>query len=61
MYVMNVIDDYTDELDDYDNMTLFNCTSNESNIEIIIPTILLTFPCGLSFLCLMSLLVYTLI
>ena len=54
MYIANVID--------YDNMTDFytNCTNNESNIDIIIPSLLLTIPCGLSFLCLMSLMVYTL-
>ena len=54
---------------DYDNMTDFfnhslsknsNCTINGTNIDIIIPTLLLTIPCGLSFLCLMSLMVYTL-
>ena len=39
-------------------MTLSNCTNNENNIDIVIPTLLLTKPCGLSFLCLM---VYTLI
>ena len=58
MYVMNVTDDYnnitlnnyTDELSDYDNMTLFKCTNKENNIDIIIPTLLLTISCGLSFL-----------
>ena len=38
-----------------------NCTDNENKIDIIVPTILLTIPCGLSLLCLMSLMVYTLI
>ena len=38
-----------------------NCTINENNIDIIIPSSLLTIPCGLSFLSLMSLMVYTLI
>ena len=46
--------------DDYDTFTK-NCTNNENIIEIIIPTLLLTIPCGLSFLCLMSLMVYTII
>ena len=53
---------------DYDNITNLyttnhynNCTNNQNNIDIIIPTILLTIPCGLSFLCLMRLMVYTLI
>ena len=46
---------------DYDNMTFSNCTNNENNIDIIIATLLLTIPCGLSFFCLMSLMIYTLI
>ena len=54
MYIVNVTDDY-------DNMTLRNCTNTENNIVIIIPALLFTIPCGLSFLCLMSLMVYTLI
>ena len=45
---------------DYDNITFTNCTDNENNIDTIIPTILLTIPFGTSFLCLMSLMVYTL-
>ena len=49
--------------DDYNDSSSINnnCTINEHNIDIIIPTLLLTIPCGLSFLCLMSLMVYTLI
>ena len=54
MYITNVTDDY-------DNMTLCNCTNNENDIDIIIPALLFTIPCGLSFLCLISLMVYTLI
>ena len=58
MYVTNFIDAY-------DNITDLsftnNCTNNEKNIDIIVPTFLLTKPCGLSFLCLMSLMVYTII
>ena len=51
---------------DYDNISstnisLCNCTNNENDIDIIIPALLFTIPCGLSFLCLMSLMVYTLI
>ena len=41
-------------------MTLFNCTNNETNIDIFIPTLLKTIPCGLSFLVLMRLMLYTL-
>ena len=62
MYVLNVTD-YENMTDDYnDSLSINNnCTLNENNIDIIIPTILPTKPCGLSFLCLMSLNVYTLI
>ena len=45
---------------DYDNKTLSNCTNNEKTFDIIIPTILLTIPCCQIFLCLLSLMVYTL-
>ena len=57
MYVTNITDDY-------DNITDLkftkNCT-NENVIDITKPTLLLTVPCGLSFLYLMRLMVYTLI
>ena len=52
MYVTKITDD---------NMTLSNCTNIENKVDIIIPSLLLILPCGLSFLCLMSLIVYTLI
>ena len=53
-------------LNDYDNITSTNmsiskCTNNENNIDIIKPSILLTKPCGLSLICMLSLTVYTLI
>ena len=54
----------TNVTNDYDNITSSNytdCTNNENNIDKIIPALLFTVPCGLSFLCLMSLMVYTLI
>ena len=54
MYIVNVTDDY-------DSMTLSNCTNNENDFDINIPALLFTIPCGLSFLCLISLMVYTLI
>ena len=64
MYVINITDfnttNHYDNFSDYNNITN-NCTNNESNIDIIIPPLLLTKSCGLSFLCLMSLMVYTLI
>ena len=67
MYVVNVIDDYnnitidncTDILNGYDNNTISICTNNESDTDKIIPSLLLTIPCGLSFLCMLSLMVYT--
>ena len=43
MFVLNITDDY-------DNMTLTNCTDNENNIDISIPILLVTMPCGISFL-----------
>ena len=42
---------------EYDNTT----DKNNCNIDIIIPALLFTITCGLSFLCLISLMVYTLI
>ena len=62
MYITNVTD-YDKMTDDYNNTLSLknNCTINESNIHIILPKLLLTIPSGLSFLCLMSLMVYTLI
>ena len=57
MYMTNVADDcynitlnsYTDILNDYNIITLSNCTKSENNNDIIIPTLLLTIPCGLTF------------
>ena len=70
MNITNITDDYdnitssnyTNIIKDYDNISsLSNCTDSEFKIYIIIPSLLLTIPCGLSFLCLISLMVYTLI
>ena len=62
MRISNFTDNITSSnYTDYDNMTISNCTNNENNIDIITPTLSLTIPCGLSFLCFMSLMVYTLI
>ena len=64
---MDIIDvtDF-DNITDYDNITstnttTCNCTDSENDFDIIIPALLFKIPCGLSFLCLMSLMVYTLI
>ena len=54
MNIINVTDLY--------DTSSCNCTDSENDIDIIIPAALLfTIPCGLSFICLMSLMVYTLI
>ena len=42
-------------------MTLCIYTDNEINTDIKIPAFLFTIPSGLSFLCLISLMVYTLV
>ena len=41
----------TSNYTDYENMTLCICIINEINIDIIIPAVLFTIPCGLSLLC----------
>ena len=56
MYTTNTTDDYNDTLSINNN-----CTNNDNIIDIIVPTLLFTFPCGLSSLCFLSLIVYTLI
>ena len=56
MYITNVTDDYNDTLS-----TNNNCTNNDNNnIEIVIPLFTI-IPCGMSLLCLISLMVYTLV
>ena len=55
MDITNITDDYNDTLSVNNN-----CTNNDTNIEIIIPLIAI-IPCVLSFLCLISLTVYTLV
>ena len=65
MYVTNITVDYdkvkSSDYTDYDNISFYSCTNFENDIDIIIPALLFTTPCGLSFLCLISLMVYTLI
>ena len=55
MYITIITDDYNDTLSIKNN-----CTNNDTNIEIIIPLFTI-IPCGLSIICLISLMVYTLI
>ena len=57
--ITDTIDDYNN-ITDYDDTSSCNCTDSENDIDIIIPALLFTIPFGLSFLCLMSLIVYTL-
>ena len=53
---------YANIIKDYDNTSsLSNWTDGEYKIDIFIPSLLLILPCTLSFLCLISLMVYALI
>ena len=65
MYIANVTNDYdnitSSNHTDYNNMTQTICTNNENIIDINTPSIILTVPCGLSFSCMLSLMVYILI
>ena len=56
MNITNITDDY-DNITEYDNTT----DTNDCNIDIIIPALLFTIPRGLSFLCSIFLMVYTLV
>ena len=56
MYITLTTDEYNDTLSINNN-----CTKNENNIAIFIPSLLLTLSFGLPFLCLMSLIVNTLL
>ena len=55
MYKTNITDDYND----FSSIN-YNWTNNENNIEIII-LLFTIIPCGMSLICLISLMVYTLI
>ena len=55
MYITNFTDDYNDTLSKN-----IKCTNNDNNIEIIKPKLTI-IPCGMSLVCLMSLMVCTLI
>ena len=61
MDIINVTD--LDNITDYDNTMVCNCTNNDNNdtnIEIAIPLSTI-IPCGMSLICLISLMVYTLV
>ena len=55
MYITNFTDDYNDTLS-----INKNCTDHDKNILIIIPFFAI-IPCGMSLICLISLMAYTLI
>ena len=55
MYITNITDDYNDTLSKRNN-----CTNDENNIEIIIPLFTI-IPCGMSLICFITLMVYTLV
>ena len=60
MYVTKITTNDYDNITDLNttnNRTFSNCTVNENNVDIIIPTLLFTIPCGLSISCLISLMV----
>ena len=57
MYITNITDDNSNTDVSSKNK---NCTNSENNIEIII-TLFTIIPCGMSLICLISLMVYTLI
>ena len=54
MYITIITDDYNDTL------SINNCTNTDNNIEIVIPLITI-IPCGISLICLISLMIYILI
>ena len=56
MYVTTITDDY-DNITEYDNTT----DTKNCNIDIIIPALLFTITCGLSFLRLISIMINTLV
>ena len=64
MYIANVTNDYdnitSSNYTDFDNITSNDCTNNDNNIEIMIPLITI-IPSVLSFICLISLMVNTII
>ena len=55
--MINITDLHT--TNDYNNITN-NCTNSENYLDKIMATLLLKIPCGLPFLCLNNLMIYTL-
>ena len=56
MNITNITDDYNDTLSINNN----NFTNSDNDIEIIIPLITIV-PCGISLVCLISFMAYTLV
>ena len=54
MSITKITDNYNDNISVNNN-----CTNIENNFEILIPLFTIT-PCGMSFICLISLIAYTL-
>ena len=55
MYITNITDDYNDTLS-----ININYTNNDNNIDIV-RSLTTIIPCGMSLICLISLMVYTVI
>ena len=55
MYITNITDDYNDTLSVNNK-----CTNDDNNIEIILHFFTI-IPCGMSLICLISLMAYTLV
>ena len=61
MYITNITD-YDNVTDEYNDTISINnnCTNNDNNVQIVIPLITIIL-CGMSLICLISLMVYTLV
>ena len=59
MYISNITNDYGN-ITDHDNITWTNFTNSENNFETII-ALFTKIPCGMSLICLIFLMTYTLI
>ena len=60
-YDKSILSNSTNDYNNITNNIKHNCTNNENNTDITILIILITIPFGLSCLCLVNLMVYTMI
>ena len=61
MYIAKITDGYDNIIStNYTDIKSTDCTNSEKSIELIIPLFTI-IPCGMSRICLISLMVYTLI